>query len=155
MVGRKIIPEADIARLGDLISYLLIQRRLGKPVVALHRILSDVRRLILRMTATYYTPLPRDHESWFIQEIIDYLGDIREDIICEGFEEDYSDYCIREVISAFEHAAQLKYGLRRDPDRPADFEKEKILESFDLNLRPSFRLVKSDSTRTIRSIYKD
>ena len=154
MVDRKIIPEADLARLGDLISYLLVQRRLGKPVVALHRILGDVRHLILRMTATYYTPLPRDQESWFIQEIIDYLSDLREDIICEGFEEDYSDYCIREIISAFECTAQLKYGLRRGPSRTSHFEKKNLLESFDLNLRPHMRLVENDSSGTIAPISK-
>ena len=149
MFREKIIPKEELEHLGDLLSYYLVQRDLAKPVPFLQQIIKDLRRVIIRMISSYFTPLPRHQESWFIYEIVDALSYTRNEIVEEGIDEDYCDYCINQIIASFERAVEIKYSSRKEIDQKELLFNSPILQGFDLKLRPFIKLLPDEQLQAL------
>ena len=148
MVQRRFIPGADLENLGNLISYLIVQRELGKPVVDLKRILRDLRLTILGIITNCYKLESQDCNYLFMQEINDFFAEFHYETNEDEFDKEYLKYCIDEIRLTFEGAAQIKSS---NPSKQGRLLNMLILKSFDFKLKSLIRLVKSGSKTEIAS----
>lgn len=144
MSKKRFIPESDLENLGNLISYLIVQRDLGKPVTKLKEILRDLRLTILSIISSYYKPNSADSNYFFMQEVRDFLADLHDEVKGDNFDEEYFKYCINEIRQTFENADQIKSA---NPSKRGRLLNVLILKSFDFKLKPLIRLIKTDSKR--------
>lgn len=144
MPRSNIIPTYDLDNLGNLISYIVIQRELNQPVSSLQRTLRDLRLVIFAIITNYYKEASEQFNEQFISEIEDYLLEVKEEIINEKLDEAYCSYVIKEVASTFKNAGGIK---EANPTKQGSLLNRLILKSFDFKLQPFIKLIKGDFKR--------
>lgn len=149
MLADKIIPDEELDHLGELLSYLVVLRERARPVTLLHKTIRDLRKQIQKLITNYYLPLPKDRESRFIGEVIDFLCDIRSEIGEEGLDEKFCDYCIGKIISSFERADKIKQWTPKSHAQREILSNLPIMEHFDLKLKPFIKLVKPEKMKAL------
>lgn len=140
-MGNVIIPKSELEKLGDLVSYLVVQRELAKPVPNLRRILRDLRLVILGMIKSYYNPSNLEESELFVKEISDCLSSLQDGLDNEEFDEEFIEYCTGEIVSTFKKAGRIKLANPTVRGKLLDM---LVLRSFDFKLKPLIRIVKSD-----------
>jgi hypothetical protein len=149
MFETQIIPESDLENLENLVSFLIVQRDLSKPVRKLQRILRDMRLVILNIIENRYNPTSAEYDVFFMHEISDCLAEIRCEIEKEDLDLEYCDYCISEIDATFRMASQIKTA---NPSKHGLLLDMLILKSFDFHLQPRIKLIKSGGPTETTSI---
>ena len=133
-----LIPQTDLDKLGDLISYLIVQRELTKPVTRLQDILRDLRLTILNIINEYYPSGCHKVEQQFVKEITDFLEDVSAEIDEEECDQKFADYCFEEVIESFKLSPEIK---NANPSKKGKLLDMLVLRSFDFKLKPLIQLI--------------
>lgn len=133
-MSKQIVPNEDLEKLGDLISYLIAQRELSKPISAIKQTSNDLKILVKTLITRYYLPLPEDLGELFMADINDYLGELREELLVDVTDERYCDYCIDRILFSFEKARELK------------------VKALDLDFKPKLKIVEPAGPQRINHI---
>lgn len=141
-----IIPKKDLQQLEDLVLYFITQREMARPVEKLKQNVKDIRTMILNIILRHYVPLKKDDEALFLREIRNFLADLRAELLGEGFDNEYCNYCLKKILSAFKTAQRVKQKMKFFLHKRELFRDISILEPFDLNLRPFIRLVDKENS---------
>lgn len=123
MLKSPLIPEQELERLGDLVSYLIAQRELSKPVATIKQASNDLKILIKGLIGRYYLSLPEDLEEDFLAEIREFLEDVRATLYPEVLDKKYLDFCLEKIEASFEKAREIK------------------LKDFDLDFKPRLKVI--------------
>jgi len=143
------IQRQDLEDLSNILSYFFVQRELKKPVTKLRQVINDLRLKVINIILVYFYPLEtRLEESLLIDEVIYFLYEIKEDVTDEA-DEYYYEYCIEKILCAFDIALDIKKRATEDNIRKKMLHDSSILKDFDLNLRPFFKLIKSDREKRL------
>ncbi|PIR24913.1 MAG: hypothetical protein COX62_04885 [Deltaproteobacteria bacterium CG_4_10_14_0_2_um_filter_43_8] len=101
--------EADALSLLDLFEFYLVERDLGKPVLLLQEVVSDLRIVINRILLRCFFRLPQSLEVNFCTQLAILLterAELRPSYSPETTK--YVDYVISEILLPFEYAQEIK-----------------------------------------------
>ncbi|OQA60794.1 MAG: hypothetical protein BWY40_00883 [bacterium ADurb.Bin270] len=143
--------ENEVRNLLDLFEFFLTERHLGKSIEALGEIVRDMRIVIGRIMSDYFIRLRPEDEVKFCTSLAVMLAE-RGQLI--PFEDDgeYVDYCIGEILTAFEYAQEIKESYPEDKilqkilalDIP-------VLRPFDYGLRGKLKLIEKNKKRRLHN----
>lgn len=141
MSTQRVIPLQELNQLRNLLSYFISQRELKKPVDALKQTIRDIKLTTMRVIIQYYLPLQPAKESAFLRQFTRFLKDIRGEVVEEGIDPAYFDYCSEKMVSTISFATDIKRTNRRNVEDMLS--EAPMLEPFDLMLKkPKLKLVK-------------
>jgi hypothetical protein len=141
--------EDEVRNLLDMFEFFLTERRLGKPIDDLSDTVKDMRLIIGRLLIDHFMNLVDEDEANFCSALASMLADRSLTIPIENEgDNDYYDYCIGEILTAFEFAQEIKEAY------PNDHVLQKILaldvpilRPFDYGLRNKLKVVPRDKKR--------
>lgn len=148
MTVKNLIPSCELEKIGNLISYLITQRELAKPVSSLKRILRDLRLTILNIIITCYQPRSSADYFQFIEEVESYLAEFRDEIGDDECDVDYLDYCIEEILDSFSKVSKIKTA---NPSKNGELLNMLILRSFDFKLNKIIRIMNSSKRERLET----
>lgn len=137
--------EEEVYNLLDMFEFFLVERQLRKPIEVLADSVRDLRIIIQQILMEHFQFIPFKDAEPFMKALAQALAKRSAHIPTDGSgDRKYVDYCIGEIITAFEWAAEIK---REFPD---DEISQKILSldipvlrPFDYGLRSKIRLVRA------------
>lgn len=146
--GKKLAPplqpaEREVRNLLEMFEFFLTERQLGKPIEALGEAVRDLRLIIGRLLADHFMGLSSRQGEKFCTALAAMLADRAEALPAErGDDRRYSDYCIGEILTAFEYAEEIKEAYPRDRIQQKILAQGiPILRPFDYGLRGKLKLV--------------
>jgi hypothetical protein len=142
--------EGEVKSLLDMFEFFLTERQLGKPIDSLGEAVKDIRIIIGRILVDYFLKLNEHEEEKFVSALAAMLADR-----CTGlpFDSDedkaYQDYCVEQVLIAFEYADEVKRSY------PEDHVLQKILaldipilRPFDYGLQGKLKVLEKHKRRS-------
>lgn len=137
--------EKDVSGLLEMFEFFLAERQLGKPIGALGESVRDLRLIVGRLLIDHFLNLSAPQEEPFCRALASMLADRAAALPSEDAGgQSYTDYCIGEIITPFEHAREIKRAHPRDRIRQKIFALDiPILRPFDYGLRGRLALVPS------------
>lgn len=153
-IAQPLLPvEEETRHLLDMFEFYLTERHLSKPIDNLGEAVRDMRIIIGRILVDHFLGLCVEEEEKFCSALADMLADRASDLPIEGgIEEEYLDYCIGEMLTAFEYAQEIKRTFSDDSvlqkilalDIP-------ILRPFDYGLQGKLKVIPTEKRKKIHS----
>ncbi len=143
--------QAEVKNLLTMFDFYLSQRKLGKRIEDLSEAVRDMRLIIGRLLIDHLLVLNLEEGEQFCKALATMLTDCCERISEEDSPEDeYCNYCVGEILTAFEYAMEIKKEFEEDMvlqkmlalDIP-------ILRPFDYGLRNSLKVITPQKRRRI------
>jgi len=133
--------DREVKDLLEMFEFFLAERQLGKPIGDLGDIVKDLRILIGRILIDHFLDMPPKDGSRFLKSLAAMLADRAASIEGEG-DGRYVDYCIGEILTPFEYAAEIKSSYGDDPVMQKILALDiPILRPFDYGMRGRLKLV--------------
>jgi len=135
--------EEDVFNLLDMFEFYLMERRLEKPIEILADSIRDMRIIVQRILMEYFLETKKKDEDKFIKALAAVLAKRSMRIPYDSrADKKYIDYCVGEMITAFEWAAEIKKEYPNNPDIQRILAVDiPVLRPFDYGLRAKIRLV--------------
>jgi len=144
--------KKDVENLLGMFEFFLTERQLGKSIEALGESVRDMRLIIGRLLVDYFLSLNTKAESKFCSVLVKMLSDLADSIPGENNDGEYVDYCIAEILTAFEYAKEIKLAYSDDPVLQKMLAMDiPVLRPFDYGIRGRIKLVNVDKKRKIHS----
>ncbi|MFH1829422.1 MAG: hypothetical protein ABH871_01425 [Pseudomonadota bacterium] len=143
--------QAEVKNLLSMFDFFLSQRKLGKPIQNLSEAVRDIRLIIGRLLIDHLLILDLKEGEQFCKALATMLTDCCEKVPEENcVEGEYCNYCVSEILTAFEYAMEIKKEFKDDLvlqkmlalDIP-------ILRPFDYGMRNTFKVIESQKKRRV------
>ena len=142
--------KKDIENLLEMFEFFLTERQLDKSIEALGESVRDMRLIIGRLLVDHFLPLNAKTESKFCSALASMLADRAAALPSEVDDQEYIDYCIAEILTAFEYAEEIKLAYQDDPVLQKMLAMDiPVLRPFDYGIRGRMKLVNVDKRRKI------
>lgn len=109
--------QQDIAQIVGLVRRYFQDRMNHEPIPSLNLMIHDLRIVLQRVVSDYYLHLPLDEERRFRGALSDQLvsGINQLYVGKDSQDKEHRQYCVREILSCFEWASQIKNEVPDDP----------------------------------------
>jgi hypothetical protein len=142
----------DVENLLEMFEFFLTERQLDKSIEALGESVRDMRLIIGRLLVDHFLSLSTKAESKFCSSLASMLADRAEALPGDGEDQEYVDYCIAEILTAFEYAEEIKLAYSDDPVLQKMLAMDiPVLRPFDYGIRGRMKLVSVDKRRKIHT----
>ncbi len=144
--------KKDMQALLEMFEFFLTERQLGKPIETLGESVRDMRIIIGRLLVDHFLRLEREEEERFCSALASMLADRAAELpVEEEVDQEYCDYCVGEILTAFEYAQEIKGAY------PSDSVMQKILaldipilRPFDYGMRGKMKLVPAEAKKRVK-----
>lgn len=143
--------QAEVKNLLSMFDFFLSQRKLGKPIESQSEAVKDMRLIIGRLLVDHLLTLTFEEGERFCKALAAMLTDCCENVPQDDtFDNKYCNYCVGEILTAFEFAMEIK----KEFDDDAVLQKMlaldiPILRPFDYGMRGTFKVIESQKRRRI------
>lgn len=139
----------EVKNLLEMFQFYLTEREIDKPIETLGEAVKDLRIIIGRILSDHFMHLSAEEEARFCSSLALMLAESAAHLpMGIGKDGEYVNYCISEILTAFEYAQEIKTMYPDDPIMQKILALDiPILRPFEYGTRGKMKLVPSSKKR--------